>query len=44
MVNDDGNRYVPYVGNDGEQWYDNWNNLANDFNDNGRIAVSSNRQ
>lgn len=44
VVNQDGNRYVPYVNNDGKRWYGNWNNLANNFNQNGRIAVSSNWQ
>lgn len=44
VVNEDGNRYVPYVNNDGKRWYGNWNWLDNDFNDNGRIAVSSNWQ
>ena len=44
VVNKDGNRNVPYVNNDGKRWNGNWNWLSNNFNQNGRIAVSSNWQ
>ena len=44
MVNQDGNRNVPYMNNDGKQFVDNWNWLDNDLNDNGRVAVSRNWQ
>lgn len=44
MVSDDGNRNVPYANQNGKSWDDNWNYLDNDFNSNGRIAVSSNLQ
>ncbi len=40
VVNQDGNRNIPYVNNDGMQFVGNWNRLDNDFNDNGRVAVS----
>lgn len=41
VVRDDGSRVVPCVGNGGGQWCGTWNDLAYDFNDSGRIAVSS---
>ena len=39
VVNENGNRYVPYVNDNGKQFILNWNWIDNDLNDNGRIAV-----
>jgi hypothetical protein len=44
MVDENGNRNVPYFNNDGKSWYVNLNRLTNDFNRNDRIALSSKRQ
>lgn len=41
VVNENGNRNYPYLNQDGKRWYLNWNWIDNDFNSNGRIAVSS---
>jgi len=43
VLNDDGNRNIPYANSDGKRWNDNWNWIDNDFNPNGRIAVSETR-
>lgn len=40
VLNDDGNHNYPYLNKDGERWDDNWNWIDNDFNLNGRVAVS----
>jgi len=44
VVNEDGNRNVPYLNQNGKRWNLNWNWLDNDLNQNGRLAVSSNWQ
>lgn len=38
VLNANGNRNVPYLNQNGERWYLNWNWLDNDFNRNGRVA------
>jgi hypothetical protein len=44
VVNDNGDRNVPYVNQDDRRWDGNWNWLDNDFNPNGRVAVSRKSQ
>ena len=44
VVNDDGNRNVPYANRNGKRWNRNWNWLDNDFNSNERIALCGNWQ
>ncbi len=44
VVNEDGNRNYPYADNDGKQWDENWNWIENDFDRNGRVAISGNWQ
>jgi hypothetical protein len=41
VVNEVGDRNVPYVINDGERWYGGWHWLGDYFLQNGRMAVSS---
>ena len=41
-LNEDGNRNVFYLDNDGKRWNLNWNYLTNDFNPNERVAFSGN--
>ena len=40
VVNEDGNRNVPYGNQNGKRWDTNWNWLDNNFNQNGRVAIS----
>ncbi len=42
MVDANGNRNFPYLNQNGERWYLNWDWIENDLNRNGRIAVSGN--
>ena len=44
VVNEDGNRYVPYANQNGKRWDENWNDLQNDFNPNERVACARNWQ
>ena len=44
MVSANGNRNFPYLSMDGKRWDLNWNWVENDFNRNGRIALSGNWQ
>ncbi len=44
VVNEDGNRNVFYLNNDGTRWKLNWNYLTNDVNPNERVAFSGNWQ
>jgi hypothetical protein len=42
VVNENGNRYIPYLNKQDGRFVLNWNWIDNNFNRNGRIAVSSN--
>lgn len=44
VVNEDGNRNVFCLNDNGKRWKLNWNYLANDVNANGRVAFSGNWQ
>jgi hypothetical protein len=44
VVNENGNRYIPYLNEQDGRFVLNWNWIDNNFNRNGRIAVSSNWQ
>ena len=44
VVNANGNRNFPYLSMDGKRWDLNWNWVENDFNRNGRFALSGNWQ
>jgi len=42
VVNANGNRNFPYLNQNDERWYLNWNWTDNKLNQNGRIAVHGN--
>jgi hypothetical protein len=44
VVNENGNRNIPYLNQNGKRWNLNWNWLSNDFNRNERVAFSGNSQ
>ena len=44
VVDEIGDRRVPYGNQNGKRWDANWNWLDNNFNQNGRVAVSGNWQ